>query len=269
MVPLPEAVQTLPGAVPDQGGEFTIPVDGLSLAAYAARPAASAAGGARHSLLICHGFPSGDSQPGSDGSFHELADRLANDTGWTVVTFSFRGTAASTGDFSLGGWLRDLQAAVEVTLAAPRVDSLWLCGFAAGGALAICAAGGDTRIRGVASFSAPADFADRASDARRFVAQARSAGLIKDRSFPGDLDAWARELREIRPLDSIALIPPRPLLLVHGANDEVVNVLDARALADAAEERAELKILPGAAHRLSHDPRAVALLLGWLDRQDR
>jgi putative redox protein len=197
-----------------------------------------------------------------------LADRPANDTGWTVITFAFRGTAKSTGNFSLGGWLRDLQAAVDAALTSSSVESLWLCGFAAGGALAICAAGEDPRIRGVASFSAPADFADRASDARRFVAQARVAGLIKDKGFPGDLDAWARELRDIRPLDMIARIPPRPLLIVHGANDEVVNVLDARALADAAEERAELKILPGAAHRLSHDPRAVALLLGWLDRQD-
>lgn len=258
----------LPEAVPDKGGEFAIPVGGLSLAAYAARPAASAAGGARHALVVCHGFPSGDSQPGPDGSFHQLTDRLANDTGWTVVTFAFRGTAKSTGNFSLGGWLRDLQAAVEVTLAAPRVDAVWLCGFAAGGALAICAAGADPRIRGVASFSAPADFADRASDARRFVYQARAAGLIKDRDFPGDLDAWAKELRDIKPLEVIPMIPPRPLLIVHGGSDEVVNVLDARALADAAEAHAELKILPGAAHRLSHDPRAVALLLGWLDRQD-
>ena len=29
---------------------------------------------------------------------------------------------------------------------------------------------------------------------------------------------------------------------------------------------AELRIITGAAHDLRHDPRAVAILLGWLDR---
>ena len=38
-------------------------------------------------------------------------------------------------------------------------------------------------------------------------------------------------------------------------------------LLDAADGAAELRILPGAGHRLRHDPRAIAVLLGWLDRQ--
>jgi fermentation-respiration switch protein FrsA (DUF1100 family) len=119
----------------------------------------------------------------------------------------------------------------------------------------------------VAAFAAPADFADRANDARRFVAQARAVGVIRDPAFPPDLEAWARELREIRPLNLIGKIPPRAILLVHGANDEVVSVLDARALADAADAQVELRVLPGAGHRLRNDPRAIALLIGWLDRR--
>ena len=53
---------------------------------------------------------------------------------------------------------------------------------------------------------------------------------------------------------------------MHGDDDESVPVADARVLAEA-HGGAELRLLEGAGHRLRHDPRAVAILLGWLDRQ--
>lgn len=255
--------------LPEGSGRFEIEMPDRTITAYLSRPAPSAAGGSRHGLVVCHGFPADPWQPGSPGpGYQVLADRLAADTGWLVMTFNFRGTAGSTGDFSLGGWLDDLKVAIEVLVSSREADGVWLCGFSAGGALAICAAGEDPRVRGVATFSAPADFADRAVDARRFAAQARAVGLIHDPDFPHDMEEWARELRDIKPLGLVAKIPPRPVLLVHGSADEVVTVLDARALADAALGQAELRVLPGAAHRLRHDPRAIALLIGWMDRQD-
>ena len=52
---------------------------------------------------------------------------------------------------------------------------------------------------------------------------------------------------------------------MHGDDDESVPTTDARLLADA-HGAAELSLLAGAGHRLRHDPRAVAILLGWLDR---
>jgi len=39
-----------------------------------------------------------------------------------------------------------------------------------------------------------------------------------------------------------------------------------RVLAEA-HGSAELQVIAGAGHRLRHDPRAIAMLLGWLDRQ--
>jgi putative redox protein len=43
-------------------------------------------------------------------------------------------------------------------------------------------------------------------------------------------------------------------------------VADSRMLAEAHGD-AELRVIPGAGHRLRHDPRAIAILMGWLDRQ--
>ena len=244
----------------------TIASGGLSLAGYLAKP--TMAGVARYGLVISHGFPEGPQNAAVVGkTFPELADRLAHDAAWVVLTFSFRGTGDSEGDFSLGGWLADLRAAVDHLLNEEGVEGVWLCGFSAGGALSICAAGEDERVRGVAAFSAPADFSDWASEPKRFLAHARAMGVIRNPRFPPDQELWARELKEIKPLALVAKIPPRPLLIVHGANDDVVPMLDARALADAAEGQVELRILAAASHHLRHDPRAIAILLGWLDRQ--
>ena len=71
-------------------------------------------------------------------------------------------------------------------------------GFGTGGALALCAAAADPQVRGVATLGAPADFDDWASHPKRLLEHAREVGIIKDPSFPADVDAWTRELREMR-----------------------------------------------------------------------
>jgi uncharacterized protein len=247
--------------------ETTIESDGLALEAHLARPP-RAEGGPRRGLVLCHGFPADPKGAATAGeSYPELADRLAADAGWAVLTFSFRGTNGSPGDFSLGGWLTDLRRATELLLDAADVDGVWLAGFSAGGALALCAAGEDERVRGVASFAAPADFRRWSDDPESFLEHARHVGAVHTADFPESFPDWARELDEIRPVVLVSKVPPRPVLVVHGSDDDTVSVLDARALVDATDGQAELRIITGAGHRLRHDPRAIAVLLGWLENQ--
>ncbi len=250
------------------GVETTIDSEDLALRAHLARPPGTDNGEALRGLVLCHGFPADPRGAATAGeSYPELADRLAADAGWAVLTFSFRGTNGSPGDFSLGGWLTDLRRATEHLLDAADIDGVWLAGFSAGAALALCAAGEDERVRGVASFAAPAEFGRWADDPEGFLEHARSVGAVHTRGFPGSFDDWARELAEIRPVALVAKVPPRPVLLVHGSDDDTVSVMDARALADATDGQAELRIITGAGHRLRHDPRAIAVLLGWLESQ--
>ncbi|MGH9069455.1 MAG: alpha/beta hydrolase [Acidimicrobiales bacterium] len=248
-----------------------IPSGGLVLRGHLARPAETSSDAGR-ALVLCHGFPSGPRGRGSGHTYPQLADRLAELSGWTVLAFNFRGTGDSEGDFSLGGWMADVRAAIDTALGLDGVTGTWLAGFDTGGALAICAAGEDDRVRGVAALGAPADFDDWALDPDRLLDQARRLGIVRASSFPDGPDgarAWARELAELRPLALVGKVKPRPVLIVHGSDDAAVPLVDARALADAAEGEVELRVLPGAGHRLAHDPRAMAVLLGWLGRLER
>src|SRR3954447_20555468 len=136
---------------------------GLQLAGFVSRPAVSSAGGsrARPGLVLCHGFPTEGKRARVSGqTYPQLADRIAADAGWVVLTFNFRGTGDSEGDFSLNGWLTDLRHAVDYLLSTEKAAGVWLAGFSTGGALALCTAGEDERVRGVASLGAPADFHD-------------------------------------------------------------------------------------------------------------
>ena len=110
----------------------------------------------------------------------------------------------------------------------------------------------------------PSDLGAWAADVDALVAALADAGYL--RAAPEDAASWAGDLRAIDPVESAAAIPPRPLLIVHGSDDHEVPLVDARALSDAAEGVAELRVIPTGGHRLRHDPRAVALLLGWLQR---
>jgi uncharacterized protein len=242
--------------------------DGLHLVAHLALPDPDVRDeGPVPGLVLCHGFPVGGMGAASTGlTYPQLADRIAEEAGWAVLTFNFRGSGGSGGDFSLGGWLADLRAAVDHLCDRPDVHGVWLCGASTGGSLAVCLASEDERVRGVAALAARADFDDWAAHPKRLLDHARQIGLIRHRDFPSDPEAWARELREVRPLALAAKLAPRPLLVVHGAEDEVVPVVDARALVDC-HGHAELRVLKGAGHQLRHDPRAVAVLLGWLERQ--
>ena len=92
--------------------------------------------------------------------------------------------------------------------------------------------------------------------------------MIRDDDFPADEDAWGRALRSTRPLDRVTELASRPLFLLHGSADEVVPAVDPLALADA-HGTAEFRLIEGAGHELRHDPRAVAMLTGWLSRTSR
>ncbi|HVM41130.1 MAG TPA: alpha/beta fold hydrolase [Acidimicrobiia bacterium] len=251
----------------DRSVEVEIEIDGVALRGHLARPPGV---GRVPGLVLCHGFPHGPGGAATvGGTYPALADWLASQTGWAVLTFNFRGTGSSGGDFSMNGWLADLDAAVGHLAARSDVTGVWVVGTATGGSVCLVHAARDERVRGVATLAAPASLRHWVDNVPRFLEHARRLGVIRTEGFPDDVVAWSREIADLDPLAASAKIPPRPLLVLHGADDEVVSPADSEAIARAAGPETEHRLLAGASHRLRHDPRVVALLAGWMSRQER
>lgn len=217
-------------------------------------------------LVLCHGFPFGpiDARR-SAGTFPQLIDRIAIEVGYPAMAFTFRGCGTSTGDFSLQGWIDDLRAAIDHVVRETGVSRVVLVGANTGGSISVCVGADDPRVVAAALLSPRADFDDWADHPRRFLDHAREIGAVRTPGFPPSMDDWSRAFRRFRPTAAARRFAPRPLLVMHGDDDESIPTSDARQLAQA-HGAAELSVLPGAGHRLRHDPRAVAILMGWLER---
>lgn len=226
--------------------------------------AAGAPVGAVRTVVVCPGLPTEPGAADRTGrTFPALADRLASTSGWRAVAACLRGVGPSGGDFSLTGWHQDLQTLVALAVSG---DTVWLAGFGLAGSLALCVAAADQRVRGVATMGAPASLSDWMAAPAAALAAARRLGVIRDPAFPPDLPSWAAA-GTLDPTSAAEALGTRAMLVVHGVEDEVVPVAAARALAEAGRPGSDLRLLAGAGHRLRPDPRVVALLLGWLERQ--
>lgn len=223
---------------------------------------AGAPGPARRRALVVPGLPTeAGAAPRTGATFPALADHLAATVGWQVGAGCLRGVGRSPGVFSVRGWQEDL-----ATLVGWLGGPVWLVGFGLAGTLALCLAASEPAVVGVAALGAPADLGPWLADPEEALARARRLGVVPAGS-PLDPTAWAAEGLGIDPLAAVARLSSRPVLLVHGQDDEVVPVQHARDLAAAGGEAVELRVLAGAGHRLRADPRVVALLIGWLERQ--
>lgn len=170
--------------------------------------------------------------------------------GFGVAVFGWRGTPGSDpAPHTLGVHeRRDLEA----TIAAVRrrvgaTTPLGLLGYSMGGAVSLVVAAADPTIAAVCVDSAFSDPVAVLSDGVR-----RSLRL-PPRLVVAPVAALAGKLRgarldELRPLDAVARLRGRPLLVVHGIDDRSVPVHHAYRLLEAAGPGAESWLVPGVDH---------------------
>lgn len=217
-------------------------------------------------LCLCHGIPAAAYNP-QDQGYPLLARRFCAASFVTFI-FNFRGAGRSEGNLDMPGWSRDLSAALDIVSALEEIDKrqITVMGFSAGAAVAVYVAGHDRRIASLVTGACPADFNFllESQPASQLIQHFRDIGVIKDEAFPPSLTEWLNGFAEITPLRWIGRISPRPILIVHGDEDEVVPLEHARRLYRKAGEPKDLAIIPGAGHRLRLEEKAINAALAWL-----
>jgi uncharacterized protein len=220
-------------------------------------------------VCLCHGIPSGIIDP-SDGGYPALAERLAGE-GFATLSFNFRGSGTSEGNFDIAGWTHDARAAIDYLWQAREVDRkhLFMVGFSAGAAVAIYVATADRRVSGVVACASPADFStiSESGQPQASLDYFRKIGIIRDSGFPSSIAEWTQGFREVNAAKVISRIAPRPILIVHGKKDTVVPLSSGQKLFEMASEPRQIIVLDNAEHRLRRDEKAVSIVIEWLKLQ--
>lgn len=277
------------------------PSDGLKLAGIVHIPHDLRPGERRAAFVILHGF--GGNKDGHGQTV--MAEQL---TAWGYVTMriDFRGCGESEGEHGriiCLDQVADTSSAITYMASRPEVDPerVALVGSSFGAAVAIYTGGADPRVAAVISSGGWGDgerkfrrqhptpeawerFTTMLEDGRKHrertgkslmvprfdivpiperLRRNMSAGSIME--FPAET---AQSMYEFRADDMVEKISPRPLLLLHSANDSVTPTHESVELFRRAKQPAELYLLSDVDHFMfnQENPRVTRLVSDWLAR---
>jgi len=277
----------------------SIPSAGLRLAGTLGMPRDIGRNERRGAFLVLHGFGS------SRNSSNVLApSRILNGLGYVTLAFDMRGCGDSEGEHGRVICLEqveDTRNALTFLAQHPSVDAqrIALIGSSFGGAVAVYTAGVDERVAAVISNGGWGDgerkfrgqhkspqewerFTNMLKEGREHRARTGKSLMVPRydivpipphlrnnlagnaiESFPAET---AQSMFDFRADDVVGRIAPRPLLLLHAANDSVTPTEQSIELFKRAGEPTELHLISNADHFMfgEGNTRVWDLLRGWL-----
>lgn len=223
-------------------------------------------------VVLCCGF--GGNKTGKQRISVNLAKRLASE-GIAVLRFDYRGTGDSEGesqDVTIEGKISDTLKCLTFLAADPQIDSsrLGLLGRSLGGAIAVLSADRFEGIKSLVLWSALFTSTPwrelwrslgRSLGSKQTVDSANQDIL---RHLPINMpnETFIKEFFALDLGASVVKLQDIPLLLLHGSQDEVVKVEQAREYEKARHgiDNTRVIILPKSDHDFS-DPSEQAVVL--------
>jgi uncharacterized protein len=275
--------------------------DGLKLCAIVGTPEDMRSGEQRPAFIILHGFGGN-----KDGHGQLVVAKQFTDWGYVTMRLDFRGCGESEGEHGriiCLDQVADTRSAISYLAGCPEVDPqrIGLVGSSFGAAVAVYSGGADQRVAAVISCGGwgngerkfrgqhptPegwAKFTAMLEDGKRHrertgkslmvprydivpiperLRRNMSAGSIME--FPAET---AQSMNDFRADDQVGNISPRPLLLLHSANDSVTPTYESIEMFKRAGQPAELHLLSDVDHFTFNEEnqRLTRIVSGWLER---
>ena len=225
-------------------------------------------GDPRGGVLLAHCFTCSKSLKVT----HQIASGIEAG-GWTVLRFDFTGLGASEGDFaetSVTTNIQDLEAAARY-LSNRGFGPCAMVGHSLGGAATLLAAGNVDEAKAVVAVAAPSDPDHVAHlftepDRDRVFHEGRATVSIAGRKFEISKHFFD-DLEQHGTADRIAALD-RPLLVVHGTADTIVEIAEGEKIFAAAKQPKWFSAIPNADHLFVKPgtvERAAAAILAFFD----
>lgn len=257
--------RTAPQDIPSDYGianweDVTFPsADGLRLGAWFIPPDPASDGS---TVIFIHGLGS------NRGGLLDQAAMLVQE-GYGALLLDLRAHGQSEGKVTTFGYneVNDVRGAVSYLATRPEVNSerLGLVGESLGAATAIQSTARIPAIDVLVAESSFTTLEDNVAEGVRVIAGLPPFPFAPLIVYFGSRAAGL-DISAVRPIDDIDDVAPRPILIIHGRQDELVPVESAERLYAAAGEPKELYIIDNAGHYplIAPDPvRFETTLVGF------
>jgi dipeptidyl aminopeptidase/acylaminoacyl peptidase len=274
--------------------------EGLQLSGHLHIPDGLAAGQRRPGMLVLHGFGSN-----KNGGISKIAAEFFAQQGYVTLAFDMRGCGESEGERGKViplEQVQDTRNALDFLLQQPMVqtDRIGVMGFSFGAAVALYACAIEPRLACCISVGGWGDgekkfklqhaspdawqrFSTMLEHGRAELSQGRSIRVprfdivpvrpeMRNNLSTGSILEFPFEVVDsmyrFRSIDVVHQIAPRPLLLLHPANDTVTPTEQSIDLFKRAGQPTELHLMAQVDHFMlgENNPVVRAVLKAWLDK---
>jgi putative redox protein len=217
-------------------------------------------------VLILHGIPYYAKRV-EDKGYLTLSKMFCNN-GFLSLIFNFRGTKGSEGIFSFKNWTEDLFSAISFLKSQKKVDEkrIFVVGFSAGAMISNYCSSLDTRLKKTVLCSCSSGLSSPSVHSiNRLLTYAKKEKTLRGINRTDFIKKWLMEFEQYRPLKFISKISPRPVLIVHGKNDNIVPVCNAYELFEKAKPPKDVLLVDNG-HHLRKNKEAIQYIIRWLKK---